>query len=111
MTNCIWRHCRTLPALFGCDAISDGDEANAAELPQLHVLLGQCYQAQKRTTEAKAEFQAAITADPAAAQPLFAGESLPRVGTTLRQSAMNWHNMSNCQKSKKRRRRPARPRM
>src|SRR6266850_838534 len=31
--------------------------------------------------------------------------------TTLRQAPMNWHNMSNCQNSKKRRRRPARPRI
>ncbi len=41
------------------------------EMPQLHVLLGQCYQAQKELQKAKAEFQAAITADPAAAQPHY----------------------------------------
>ena len=42
-----------------------------ADMPQLHVLLGQCYQAQKELQRAKAEFQAAISADPAAAQPHY----------------------------------------
>jgi uncharacterized protein HemY len=41
------------------------------DMPQLHVLLGQCYQAQKELPEAKAEFQAAIAADPSAAQPHY----------------------------------------
>ena len=41
------------------------------DMPQLHVLLGQCYQSQKELQKAKAEFQAAITADPAAAQPHY----------------------------------------
>jgi superkiller protein 3 len=42
-----------------------------SDMPQLHVLLGQCYQAQKELQKAKAEFQAAIIADPAAAQPHY----------------------------------------
>ena len=41
------------------------------EMPQLHVLLGQCYQAQKELEKAKVEFQAAVLADPAAAQPHY----------------------------------------
>ncbi len=41
------------------------------DMPQLHVLLGQCYQSQKELQKAKSEFQAAITADPAAAQPHY----------------------------------------
>ena len=41
------------------------------DMPQLHVLLGQCYQAEKELQMAKAEFQAAITADPTAAQPHY----------------------------------------
>ena len=41
------------------------------DMPQLHVLLGQCYQAQKELQKAKAEFQAAVLADPAAAQPHY----------------------------------------
>ena len=47
--------------------------ANQAQphMPQLHVLLGQCYQAQKELPKAKAEFQAAIAADPGAAQPHY----------------------------------------
>jgi tetratricopeptide (TPR) repeat protein len=40
-------------------------------MPQLHVLLGQCYQAQNALQKAKGEFQAAITADPSAAQPHY----------------------------------------
>jgi superkiller protein 3 len=41
------------------------------DMPQLHVLLGQCYQAEKELQKAKAEFEAAIIADPAAAQPHY----------------------------------------
>jgi superkiller protein 3 len=39
--------------------------------PLLHVLMGQCYQAQGEFEKAKAEFQAAIASDPAAAQPHY----------------------------------------
>jgi tetratricopeptide (TPR) repeat protein len=41
------------------------------DMPQLHVLVGQCYQAQGELQKAKAEFQAAIVADRAAAQPHY----------------------------------------
>jgi tetratricopeptide (TPR) repeat protein len=41
------------------------------DMPQLHVLLGQCYQSQQELQKAKAEFQAAIIADPSAAQPHY----------------------------------------
>ena len=41
------------------------------DMPQLHVLLGQCYQSQQELQKAKAEFQAAVTADPSAAQPHY----------------------------------------
>jgi uncharacterized protein HemY len=40
-------------------------------MPQVHVLLGKCYQGRKELEKAKAEFQAAITGDPAAAQPHY----------------------------------------
>jgi protein O-GlcNAc transferase len=40
-------------------------------MPQVHVLLGQCYQGRKELEKAKNEFQAAITRDPAAAQPHY----------------------------------------
>jgi predicted Zn-dependent protease len=40
-------------------------------MPQVHVLLGECYQDRKDLEKAKTEFQAAITADPAAAQPHY----------------------------------------
>jgi len=46
-------------------------------MSQVHVLLGKCYQGQKEPEKAKAEFLAAINADPAAAQPpLSTGEGL-----------------------------------
>ena len=41
------------------------------DMPQLHVLLGQCYQSRKELQKAKAEFQAAVAADPTAAQPHY----------------------------------------
>jgi protein O-GlcNAc transferase len=40
-------------------------------MPQVHVLLGKCYQGRKELEKAKAEFQAAITGDPGAAQPHY----------------------------------------
>ncbi len=40
-------------------------------MPQVHVLLGQCYQSQKELQKAKDEFHAAINADPGAAQPHY----------------------------------------
>jgi predicted Zn-dependent protease len=40
-------------------------------MPQVHVLLGQCYQSQKELQKAKDEFRAAINADPGAAQPHY----------------------------------------
>ena len=40
-------------------------------MSQVHVLLGKCYQAQNEPEKAKAEFLAAIHADPAAAQPHY----------------------------------------
>jgi protein O-GlcNAc transferase len=46
-------------------------EPTQTNLPQVHVLLGQCFQAQKELQKAKAEFLAAISADPAAAQPHY----------------------------------------
>jgi tetratricopeptide (TPR) repeat protein len=41
------------------------------DMPQLHVLMGQCYQAQGELQKAKTEFQTAIAADAAAAQPHY----------------------------------------
>jgi tetratricopeptide (TPR) repeat protein len=41
------------------------------EVPQMHVLLGNCYQALHELENAKAEFLAAISADPGAAQPHY----------------------------------------
>jgi len=46
-------------------------EPTQTNLPQVHVLLGQCFAAQKELQKAKAEFLAAITADPAAARPHY----------------------------------------
>jgi predicted Zn-dependent protease len=40
-------------------------------MPQVHVLLGQCYQSQKDLQKARDEFLAAINADPGAAQPHY----------------------------------------
>jgi tetratricopeptide (TPR) repeat protein len=40
-------------------------------MPQVHLLLGKCYQGQNDLEKAKAEFLAAIDADPAAAQPHY----------------------------------------
>ena len=41
------------------------------EVPQMHVLLGNCYQALHELENAKSEFLAAINADPAAAPPHY----------------------------------------
>jgi tetratricopeptide (TPR) repeat protein len=46
-------------------------EPTQTNLPLVHVLLGQCFQAQKELQKAKAEFLAAIAADPAAAGPHY----------------------------------------
>jgi tetratricopeptide (TPR) repeat protein len=46
-------------------------EPTQTNLPLVHVLLGQCFQAQKELQKAKAEFLAAIGADPAAAGPHY----------------------------------------
>jgi Tfp pilus assembly protein PilF len=40
-------------------------------MSQVHVLLGKCYLGQKEPEKARAEFLAAINADPAAAQPHY----------------------------------------
>ena len=40
-------------------------------MPQVHLLLGKCYQGQNDPEKAKAEFLAAIDADPAAPQPHY----------------------------------------
>jgi tetratricopeptide (TPR) repeat protein len=42
-----------------------------SSMPQLHVLLGKCYRGQNEPEKAKAEFLAAIQADPSAAQPHY----------------------------------------
>ncbi len=41
------------------------------DVPQVHVLLGTCYQAQHALEPAKSEFLAAIKADPTAAAPHY----------------------------------------
>jgi tetratricopeptide (TPR) repeat protein len=46
-------------------------EPTQTNMPQVHVLLGQCYQAQKDLQKAKTEFLAAIAADPAAPRPHY----------------------------------------
>jgi predicted Zn-dependent protease len=46
-------------------------EPTQTNLPQVHVLLGQCFQAQKELQKAKTEFLAAIAADPRAARPHY----------------------------------------
>ncbi len=40
-------------------------------MPQVHVLLGKCYQAENELQKAKAEFQLAIQSDPSASQPHY----------------------------------------
>ena len=46
-------------------------ERGQSGMPQLHVLLGKCYRGQNEPEKAKAEFLAAIQADPSAAQPHY----------------------------------------
>jgi len=65
------------------------------EVPQMHVLLGNCYQAQHDLGNAKAEFLAAINADPAAAPPHYL---LAQVYRELRDSEASARELSEYQR-------------